>query len=101
MTAQSEPITVSLLDRDFQFACPPEQSEDLREAAKHLDERLRDVKASGRLVAMDRIAIMAALNLADELLRLQKRVSEREVTVDQRIRSLADELDHALKATMD
>ena len=97
----SEPITVSLLDRDYQFACPPDQRDALKQAAEHLDERLREVKAGGRLVAMDRIAIMAALNLAADLLALQQTLSDRAEQVDGRIRSLADELDHALKASMD
>ena len=51
---------------------------------------------SGRLMALERIAVMTALNLSDELLRLQKHEQHRKDTLDSRIRMLADELDDAL-----
>ena len=101
MAANSEPISVTLLDREFQFACSPDEREALRDAARHLDERLRQVKSTGRLVGMDRIAIMAALNLADELLKLKGTLEERSKQVDRRIRMLADELDDALDSAID
>jgi cell division protein ZapA len=96
MDKSSEPISVAILDRDYQFACQPEERKALREAANYLDDRMRSIKGEGRLMALERIAVMTALNLADELLRLQKYEKHRQQNVDSRIRMLADELDDAL-----
>ena len=92
----SEPITVSILDRDYQFACQPDERNALKEAALFLDERMRSIKGAGRLMSLERIAMMTALNLSDELLKLQKNEQHRQENVDSRIRMLADELDDAL-----
>jgi cell division protein ZapA len=91
-----EPISVAILDREYQFACEPEERKALKEAAIFLDERMRSIKGAGRLMALERIAVMTALNLSDELLKLQKNEKHRQDSVDSRIRMLADELDDAL-----
>ena len=91
-----EPITVAILDRDYQFACQPEERKALKDAALYLDERMRTIKEAGRLMSLERIAVMTALNLADEMLKLQKNEMYRQENVDNRIRMLADELDDAL-----
>ena len=92
----SEPISVAILDREYQFACQPDERKALKEAAVFLDERMRSIKGAGRLMALERIAVMTALNLSDELLKLQKNEKHRQENVDSRIRMLADELDEAL-----
>jgi cell division protein ZapA len=92
----SEPITVHILEREYQFACEPEEREALKEAADFLDGRMRAIRGAGRLMALERIAVMTALNLSDELLKFQKSEKHRQQHVDLRIRLLADELDDAL-----
>ena len=94
--APPEPISVAILEREYQFTCQPEERTALKEAAAFLDERMREVKGAGRLMALERVAVMTALNLSDELLKLQKNEKQRQDTVDSRIRLLADELDNAL-----
>lgn len=97
METAPEPISVTILDREYQFACPPEERTALKEAAAYLDERMLSIKGEGRLMALERIAVMTALNLSDELLKLQKLEKHRKQTVDSRIRMLADELEDALE----
>ena len=92
----SEPISVSILDREYQFACQADERKALKEAAIFLDERMRSIKGAGRMMALERIAVMTALNLSDELLKLQKNEKYRQERVDNRIRMLANELDDAL-----
>jgi len=92
----SEPISVDILDREYQFACKPAEREALKAAAIFLDERMRSIKNAGRLMALERIAVMTALNLSDELLKLQKTEKHRQENVDSRIRLLVNELDDAL-----
>ena len=97
METVSEPIKVTILSQEYQFACQPEEREALREAAAFLDERMLSIKGEGRLMALERIAVMTALNLSDELLKLQKHETHRKKNVDNRIKMLADELEDALK----
>lgn len=96
METNPQPISVSILDREFQFACPPGERKALQEAAQYLDERMRTIKGEGRLMALERIAVMTALNLSDELLRLKKQEQYRQQNIDKRIRMLADQLEDAL-----
>lgn len=93
---KSEPISVDILDREYQFACEPGEREALKAAAMFLDERMRTIKDAGRLMALERIAVMTALNLSDELLKMQKTEKHRQENVDSRIRMLVNELDDAL-----
>jgi len=97
MESVSEPISVTILDQEYQFACPLDERKALREAATYLDERMRSIKGEGRLMALERIAVMTALNLSDELLKMKKLEQDRQQNVDSRIRMLADELEDALE----
>jgi len=92
----SETISVDILDRKYQFACNASERKALKAAAVFLDERMRSIKDAGRLMALERIALMTALNLSDELLKLQKNEKYRQENLDSRIRLLANELDDAL-----
>jgi cell division protein ZapA len=101
MSSESAPISVFILDREYKFTCQPHERAALKSAAGLLDERMREIKKSGNLMALERIAVMAALNMADELIKLQSLDQQRQERVDQRIRRLADELEGALDQGMD
>lgn len=60
-------VGIRILDKDYQVHCPPEQQEALLGAARDLDQRMRDIRRSGNVIGLERIAVMAALNLAYEL----------------------------------
>ena len=98
---ENEPISVSILDREYQFTCKPGEREALKEAAQLLDGRMREIKATGNLMALERIAVMTALNMSDEILKLRSAGAERRERLDNRIRMLADQLDDALSAGID
>jgi len=96
MSHSSEPVSVMILDKQYQFACDPEQRNDLIEAARLLDERMSAIKDSGRLMSLERIALQAALNFSAELVHLQRNEDIREDRIDSKIRMLADQLEDAL-----
>ena len=64
----TETVLVHILGKDYQVACPPEERDDLLRAATELDRRMRDIRQSGSVIGVERIAVMAALNLANEVL---------------------------------
>ncbi|HEX4880954.1 MAG TPA: cell division protein ZapA [Porticoccaceae bacterium] len=60
-------VGIRILDKDYQVHCPPEQEEALLGAARDLDQRMRDIRRSGNVIGIERIAVMVALNLSYEL----------------------------------
>lgn len=96
MSSVPEPVKVNILDREYQFACPESEREALKEAARQLDESMREIKESGRLMSLERIALQAALNYCDETLKLRQNQDARKDVIDNKIRMLADQLDQAL-----
>ena len=97
MSDTPEPVSVIILDKKYQFACSPEERNDLIEAARNLDERMSEIRDSGRLLSLERIALQAALNFSADLLRIQRREAQRTEKIDDRIRLLADQIDDALQ----
>ncbi len=88
-------ISVSLLDKDYQVACPVDEQEALFRAARHLDQRLRAIRDQGSIIGLERIAIMAALNLSFELQTTQSKSSSGALS-EELISSLTETVDKAL-----
>jgi cell division protein ZapA len=97
MSTPPEPVSVTILEKKYQFACDPDQRNDLVEAARQLDERMIEIKDTGRLMSLERIALQAALNFSAELMRLRSAEDYRKDKFDNKIRMLADQIDDALK----
>ena len=93
----SEPVNVRLLDREYLVACSPEERAGLQAAAQLLDARMREIRGDNRMAGIDRIAVLAALNLAHELLQSRDTGGEREREV---ARTLA-ELNRRLEGLLD
>jgi cell division protein ZapA len=93
---QTKGINISILGRDFSVACPPEEQEDLLEAARYLDNTMRKIQKSGKIIGTERVAIMAALNIADDLLKIQKSTAD-QTRVTQRLERLQSRIDDVLK----
>jgi cell division protein ZapA len=96
MSQPSEPVSVTILDKKYQFACDPDQRNDLVEAARQLDETMTSIKDGGRLMSLERIALQAALNFSAQVVKMQQNENFREEMIDSKIRMLADQLDDAL-----
>lgn len=69
MSRSTHTVAVRILDKEYQVACPPEQQAELLLSAKHLDEQMRAIRETGKVVGLERIAVMAALNISHDLLR--------------------------------
>ncbi|MFT5032105.1 MAG: cell division protein ZapA [Bermanella sp.] len=61
-------VIVRILDKEYQVTCPPGQEAGLHQAAATLDKKMRDIRASGKIVGLERVAVMVALNNTYELL---------------------------------
>jgi cell division protein ZapA len=69
MSHEPVPVTVRILDKEYRVACEPHEQEGLIESARMLDHRMREIRQTGRVIGTDRIAVMAALNIAHELIQ--------------------------------
>jgi len=67
----SSPVSVSILGKEYQVACPENEKSALIASAQLLHDNMEKIRSTGKIVGLDRIAVMAALNLAHELINLQ------------------------------
>ncbi|PCJ92593.1 MAG: cell division protein ZapA [Porticoccaceae bacterium] len=64
-------VNIRILDKEYQVSCPPEERNALLQSAKTLDEQMRSIRNSGSVIGLERIAVMAALNLTYELSKME------------------------------
>jgi len=86
-------LEVKILEKDYLVACPTDKRTALEGAASHLDAKMREIRASGKVHGTERIAVMAALNITYELLEKHNDQQGNE----QILLALSDKLDLALK----
>ena len=96
MTDRSARVSVRILEKEYQVACLPEERSELLDSAEYLNLKMREIRDAGNIVGLDRIAVMAALNLAHELLRVRGRGDAVDSDVGQKIRQLRERVESAL-----
>lgn len=89
-------VTIRILEKEYNVACPAEEKPALLASAELLNHKMREIRDSGKVVGLDRVAVMAALNLANELLKAQGHDEELKNIVGLRIRAMREHLDSAL-----
>jgi cell division protein ZapA len=89
-------VTIRILEKEYNVACPAEEKAALVASAELLNAKMREIRDSGKVVGLDRVAVMAALNLANELLKAQGQDEELKNIVGLRIRAMREQLDSAL-----
>ena len=91
-------ISVRILDKEYQVACPASEHTDLLDSAELLNSRMREIRDTGKSVGLDRIAVMAALNIANDLLKIQAKDRAIEGNVGNRLKLLAERVETVLGA---
>jgi cell division protein ZapA len=99
MTNQVAHVSVRILDKEYLVACPPEERTDLLDSAEALNAKMREIRDTGSIVGLDRIAVMAALNMANDLLHAQARDNEIEGNLSNRLKLISDRVDNVLSDT--
>ena len=94
-------MEINIMGREFRIACTPEEQKSLREAVDYLSRKMQEIKDQGKVTGLDRVAIMAALNISHEYLTarfggfdvadIKRRMTNIETIVDQ-VLSEQDEL---------
>ena len=96
MTDAFAHVTIRILEKDYHVACPGDEKAALLASAELLNNKMREIRDSGKVVGLDRVAVMAALNLANELIKTQGQDEELKNIVGLRIRAMREHLDSAL-----
>lgn len=96
MSSTSEAVSVHILDREYAVGVDPSERSSLMAAAKLLDNKMREVRGNNRMAAVDRVAVLAALNLAHELQMLRDQLSSR----DREITRLVEDINHTLERSL-
>jgi len=74
MSAEEHYLDVTILDREYRFICPPEEREDLQAAVQLVDERMQKAATPARNMSAERVAVMAAVDIAHEFLNAGKKL---------------------------
>ena len=98
MNADAKGMQISIMGGEFRVACTPDEQKALLEAVDYLNRKMQEIKEQGKITGLDRIAIMAALNISHEFLttrlgsfdvsEFRRRMANIETTLDQ---ALADQ----------
>ena len=96
MRTSNAQVSVRILDKEYQVACESEERTDLLDSAEILNSKMLEIRDSGRVVGLDRIAVMAALNMANDLLHAQARDRLIEGDLSGRLKSISDRVDNVL-----
>jgi cell division protein ZapA len=96
MTDKTVRVSVRILEKEYQVACPVEERSALLDAAELLNGKMREIRDGGNVIGLDKIAVMAALNMAAELLSLRNRDTSVESGLAGKIRQLRERVETAL-----
>ncbi|WP_417582378.1 cell division protein ZapA [Nitrincola sp.] len=93
-TARS--VTVRLLDKEYTISCPDGAEAELLASADYLNDKMREIKNTGKIVGLERIAVMAALNMSHDLLK-NKEIQRQ--NVEAHLRRIGSKVDNALNTS--
>ncbi len=96
MSDNNVPVTVRIMEKEYRVACQEGEQDSLMASARYLDAKMREIRTAGRVIGTDRIAVMAALNLAHELLEQQDSKDDSSSAVVRRLRMMQEKIEIAL-----
>ena len=98
MKDETVPVTVLIMEKEYRIACAPNHKDSLVNSATLLNNKMQEIRSSGKVIGSDRIAVMAALNLAHDLLEQQQQSTDN-TFLEKQIRKLRDKVDTVVNDT--
>ncbi|MHB1948379.1 MAG: cell division protein ZapA [Gammaproteobacteria bacterium] len=96
MIKDTTEITIKILGKSYQIKCPEDEASALQEAAFYLEKKMRETRDTSKVLSIDRIAVITALNMAHQLLELETQAIEKAHAIQQRLRDIQNKVDTAL-----
>lgn len=91
-------VTVRILDREYQVNCNSEEVDELAATARYLDSEMKKIRDAGKVLGVDRIAVMAALNISHDYLSLSQNHTESSEDSSRRISNLTGKISRSLES---
>ena len=88
----SAPVSVTISGKEYQIGCPEEEKASLIASAAMLNDNMEQIRATGKVVGLDRVAVMAALNIANELIKLQNAEMDGSVHSDKKVEQMKEKI---------
>ena len=92
-------VHVKILEKEFQLGCSPEERGDLLDSVELLNSKMREIRDSGKVSGIDKIAILAALNLANELIQSRGKGQALEVNAMKQVQAIREQVESALQSS--
>lgn len=96
MKEHSVPVSIQILDKEYKVSCAPQEREALLQSARILNMKMREVRDSGKVLGIERIAVMTALNIIHECLQNQHAHEEHRQYLDRGVDRLVKKIDAVL-----
>jgi cell division protein ZapA len=97
MNQKPQPVSLIIMGKEYRIACDPEEQDDLIHSAQQLDVQMRKMRDSGKITGPDRIAVMAALNLAHEL----QMMKNQNAMLNQRLSECLTKMSHKIENVLE
>ena len=92
-------VNIKILEKEYQISCPASERAALLDSAELLNRKMREIRDTGKVIGLDRIAVMAALNMANELLRSRSRGDFVEGDAKLRLQAMRERVEGALQSS--
>lgn len=92
----AKPVALQILGKEYLVSCPDEECDALMATARYLDTRMQEVRSGGKVIGLDRIAVITALNIAHEMLQTRQELHALEQGLDERMDEIEQRLEQAL-----
>jgi cell division protein ZapA len=97
MTEMFAHVNVKILDKEYQISCKADEKADLLDSAELLNKKMREIQESGKVTGLDRIAVMAALNMAHDLIQSNGKGEVLETEAAGRLQAMRKRVETALQ----
>lgn len=97
MSEKSIPVAVKIMEKEYKISCPEGEHESLLASATLLNEKMQEIKTKGGIIGVEKIAVMAAINLAHDLIRASHQTTQVDSSVENRLVDLRSSIDATLK----
>jgi cell division protein ZapA len=97
MNKKPQPVSLTIMGKEYRIACDEEEQDDLIHSAQQLDVQMRKMRDSGKITGPDRIAVMAALNLAHELQMMRNKNAELNQRLSESLAKLSHKIENVLE----
>jgi cell division protein ZapA len=97
MSQKTQPVTLTIMGKEYKIACEPDEQDDLLRSAQQLDAQMRKMRDAGKISGADRIAVMVALNLAHELQLLKSQNTQLNRNLNECLARMSQKIENVLE----